>query len=65
MHDAQYYRDKAKRLRGLAHETNNLGISGDLERLAVDFEDIAEDLELGLIEIRHPDMLPQRKRPKD
>ena len=63
MHEAQYYRDQAIRLRRFAEETKNSGIGDDLERLAVDFDDIAEDLEQGLIEIRNPDLLPQRRRP--
>jgi hypothetical protein len=29
---------------------------------AQDYDDIAEDLENGAVEIRHPEMLPQRDR---
>ena len=61
MHDAAYYREQAERLRHLARQTNAV-IAHDLERLAIDFDDIAEDLELGAIEIVHPDLLPQRRR---
>jgi hypothetical protein len=63
MHEAWYYRDQAERLRRMARDTNNDQVSRELERLAIDFDDIAEDLELGAIEIIRPDLLPQRKRP--
>jgi hypothetical protein len=31
-----------------------------LRTAAQDYEDIAEDIDLGAIEIRHPELLPQR-----
>jgi hypothetical protein len=31
--------------------------------MAQDYEDLAEDLENGAIEIRHPELLPQHNRP--
>jgi hypothetical protein len=36
---------------------------GLLLRMAQDYEDLAEDLENGAIEIRHPELLPQHNRP--
>ncbi len=33
-----------------------------LRRVAQDFDDVAYDLETGAVEIRHPEMLPQRHR---
>jgi len=62
MHEASYYREQAERLRHMARDTNNDRVARELERLAVDFDDIAEDIELGAIEIIRPDLLPQRKR---
>jgi hypothetical protein len=32
-----------------------------LIRMAEDYEDIAVDLETGAVEIRHPDLMPQRQ----
>jgi hypothetical protein len=32
-----------------------------LHRVAQDYDDIAEDLEGGAIEIRHPELMPQRR----
>jgi hypothetical protein len=29
--------------------------------MARDYDDIAEDLERGVIEIRHPELMPQRR----
>ncbi|MBV9829567.1 MAG: hypothetical protein JO001_28435 [Alphaproteobacteria bacterium] len=63
MHDASYYRDQAARLRGFARQTRVLEVARDLQRLASDFEDVADDLEAGAIEIVYPDLLPQRRRP--
>ena len=61
MHWAPYYREQAARARRLAdHATGE--IHDTLRHLAQDFEDIAEDLEIGAIEIRHPELLPQRRR---
>jgi hypothetical protein len=58
MQDAPYYRDQADRARRLAR-----GMRDDVEemllRVARDFDDIAEDLERGAIEIRHPELMPQ------
>jgi hypothetical protein len=62
MQSADYYRDQAARarqLRDLAHQDD---LRKTLDRLAEDFDDIAEDLETGAIEIRHPELLPQNKR---
>jgi hypothetical protein len=53
-----YYREQSERARRLA-----LQLAGDVRdlllRLAQDFDDIAEDLEKGAVEIRHPERMPQ------
>jgi hypothetical protein len=56
-----YYREQAKRARRWARDINNRDIQDSLERMAWDFDQIAEDLERGLIYIRHPRLLPQRQ----
>jgi hypothetical protein len=59
MQEAGYYREQAERARRLACGL----IQRDaemLERLARDLDDIAEDLERGAIDIRHPELMPQR-----
>ena len=60
MHRASYYRDQADCARRLARahiqdETKALL----LQRVAQDYDDIAEDLENGAVDIKHPEMLPQ------
>jgi hypothetical protein len=45
---------------GMVHQP---AVRDDLYRLAQDFDDITEDIENGAVEIRHPELLPQRKRP--
>lgn len=32
-----------------------------LDRAAQDYDEIAEDLEAGAIEMRHPELMPQRR----
>lgn len=62
MQSASYYREqaaKALQLSGMAHQEELREL---LWRLAEDYADIAEDLENGAIEIRHVDLLPQRRR---
>jgi hypothetical protein len=58
MHAAPYYRDQAARARRLAdHVTGE--VHKTLRQLAQDFDEIAEDLERGAVEIRHPESMPQ------
>ena len=62
MYEATYYRGQAQRARRLARSINHSEVERQLERMARDFDDIAEDLELGAIEIRHAELMPQRQR---
>jgi hypothetical protein len=59
MHKASYYRAQADRSRRLANHAAEQ-ISRALMQLARDLDEIAEDLERGAIEIRHPELMPQR-----
>jgi hypothetical protein len=63
-HDAAYYRAQAERARRLATVPTDSETREALERMARDYADIAEDLELGAIEIRHPELMPQLRRPQ-
>ena len=62
MQNARYYREQAERAWRWAGSIGDPELRKMLERLAQDYEDIAVDLELGAIEIRHPEILPQRNR---
>lgn len=62
MHDANHYRDQAERARWLARNVGDPEMRKTLEDLARDFDELAEDLELGAIEIRHAELLPQRRK---
>ena len=62
MHEASYYREQALRAQRLAGSQTLRETKALLEKVARDFEEIAEDLETGAIEIRHPEMLPQNNR---
>ena len=61
MHSANYYRDQASRARRLGEPLSESDRYA-LEALARDFDDIAEDLDRGAIEIRHPELMPQTGR---
>ena len=56
------YRVQANRARRLAREQTHHEAKALLQSVAQDYDDIAEDLENGAVEIRHPEMLPQRDR---
>jgi hypothetical protein len=62
MYQPSYYREQAHRARQLAEMVHQPDLKETLCRAAQDFEDIAYDLEIGAVEIRHPEMLPQRRR---
>ena len=62
--DATYYRDRATHLRQLADLTWQHDLEVSLRLLAQDYDETAEDLEIGASEIRHPELLPEGKRPR-
>ena len=55
MHEPGYYREQAERARRLAKHADG-EIQAALLRTAQDYDDIAEDLEIGAIEIRHAEL---------
>jgi hypothetical protein len=61
MQDAAYYRERAERVRWLARQGGD-AVHEALMRLAQDFDDIADDLLHGAIEIRHVELMPQNRR---
>jgi hypothetical protein len=61
MHPASYYRDRAQHARRLASRVYQPDVLEVLHQVARDYDDIAEDLEAGAIEIRHPELMPQRR----
>jgi hypothetical protein len=62
MDEIAYYRGQAERARRLGRSINHSEARVELERMGRDYDDIADDLESGAIEIRHPEMIPQRHR---
>jgi len=61
MHPASYYRERAQHARDLASRVYQPDLLDVLRQAARDYDDIAEDLERGAIEIRHPELMPQRR----
>lgn len=59
MHQPEYYREQAQRARRLSLMVHEPELRDTLRRAAQDFDDIAYDLEIGAVEIRHPELLPQ------
>ena len=64
MHSAKYYRDQGEKARRLAGDVATPAAADVLEKMAEDYDDIADDLEGGAVEIRHPELMkqPGRKR---
>ena len=61
MENASYYRERAERARRLARSQTNREIEEMLAQVAQDYDELAEDLERDAIEIRHPELMPQRQ----
>jgi hypothetical protein len=61
LHSADYYREQAARARQHAAAQTTESTQKLLRRVAQDFDDIAEDLDIGAVEIRHPELLPQNR----
>ena len=57
MERAAHYRDKANRALRLAEAAWQPELKDRLRSLAKDYEEIAEDIETGATEIRHPEIL--------
>jgi|tagenome__1003787_1003787.scaffolds.fasta_scaffold15809048_1 hypothetical protein len=57
MQDAAYYRGQANKARRLARAIHDTEVGAQLWLMASDYDDIAEDLDTGAIEIRHPELL--------
>ena len=62
MHSTDYYRRQAVRAREIADIAHQPEIQQMPRAAAHDYEEIAEDIDVGAVEIRHPELLPQRKR---
>lgn len=61
MHEARYYREKAAQARRLADSITRADVAKQLLTFARDYEEIAVDLERGLIDMVHPESMPQRR----
>ena len=57
MDRSAHYRDQANHARQLADATWQPDLEDMLRHLAKDFDEVAEDIETGAIEIRHADLL--------
>jgi hypothetical protein len=61
MHPPEYYRQQSRHARQLANRAPPGAVQDTLFKATYDFDDIAEDLEAGAIEVHHPELLPQRR----
>ena len=53
-----HYRDQANHARQLADATWQLDLEDFLRRLAKDYDETAQDIEAGVTEVRHSELLP-------
>lgn len=61
MESASYYReqaDRARRIASIIHQPDAIKL---LRQFAEDYDSVAEDLENGAVEVRHPELLPQNR----
>jgi hypothetical protein len=61
MQDARYYRRVAETARRLKGKAAPRRVAELLERVAEDYDDVADDLETHAIDVRHPELMKQRK----
>jgi hypothetical protein len=60
MRNAAYYRDQAERARRLADGVpGQSDVRKSLRYIAQNYDEVAEDIEQGVIEVRHPELTPQ------
>jgi hypothetical protein len=59
MDRSAHYRDEANHARQLADATWQPDLEDMLRHLAKDYDEIAEDIETGAIEIRHAELLDE------
>jgi hypothetical protein len=57
MDRASYYREQADHVRQLAELTWQDDLEAVLRRIAQDYDEVADDLEAGVTEIRHTELL--------
>ena len=63
MRSPSYYRDQAERAQRLARSvTDRDGVKAILSQVAQEYEELAEDLEGGAVEIRHPELTLETNR---
>jgi hypothetical protein len=62
MDSALYYRSQAAIARRLASKVTNERAAEILKQTAQDYDELAEDLETGATEIRHPDLMRHKER---
>ena len=62
MMDADYYREKAEQARRLAGGIYNREIAQELRDMARDYDENADDLDAGAVEVPHPELMPQEPR---
>jgi len=53
--------ERAEHARSIAARVHQPDLLEMLDRAAQDYDEIAEDLEAGAIEMRHPELMPQRR----
>lgn len=62
METAEHYREQAARARRLADRSHDAQLVETLGTFAREYDEIAEDLQAGAIAVRHPELMPQRRR---
>jgi hypothetical protein len=61
VHNADHYRQQAERAWRLSICITDPAARNALASLAKDYDEIVQDLESGAIEVRHSELMPQKK----
>jgi len=56
MEEISYYLEQAARARRLSAETAQAGIRERLARLAQQYDQLADDIQQGAVDVRHPEL---------
>jgi hypothetical protein len=56
-----YYLEQAEKADRLSSLVTDKAMAEELLKMAQDYRDIVRDLQNGAIEIRHPELMPQRQ----
>ena len=65
MQQPGYYREQAGRARRLAGGVSDRQVGRQLQDMAQDYEELADEIETGVVEVRRPDLRSSKQQEPD